>query len=176
MAHEHTSGGKSQARQSKGRDYNAELHLELEDVYTSQKRELVINGKKIRLTIPAGVENGQIIKINGLGEEGINGESKGDLYLIFAIENHTKFKLENHNLYSTVALDLYTAVLGGTITVDTFDGKVKLKIIPGTQNDTKVKLKEKGFPVYKKEGVFGDLFITYQVIIPTHLDKKEKEL
>jgi curved DNA-binding protein len=171
-----TSGGRSQTRQSKGGDYNAELQLDLKDVYTTQKRELTINGKKIRLTIPAGVENGQIIKISGLGAEGLNGGPKGDLYITFAIENNTKFKLEKHNLYSTVNLDLYSAILGGEITVDTFDGKVKLKVMPGTQNGTKVKLKGKGFPVYKKEGHFGDLYITYQIEIPTNLSEKEKEL
>ena len=169
-------GGRSQTRQSKGGDYNAELHLDLKDVYTTQKRELTINGKNIRLTIPAGVENGQVIKISGMGAEGSNGGPKGDLYITFTIENHTKFKLDKHNLYSTVDLDLYTAILGGEITVDTFDGKVKLKVLPGTQNGTKVKLKGKGFPVYKKEGVFGDLYITYQIVVPTKLTEKEKEL
>ena len=171
-----TSGGRSQNRQSKGSDYNAELNLDLKEVYTTQKRELNISGKKIRLTIPAGVENGQIIKISGMGAEGSNGGPKGDLYITFTIENNTKFKLEKHNLYFTVDLDLYSAILGGEITVDTFDGKVKLKVIPGTQNGTKVKLKGKGFPVYKKEGSFGDLYITYQIVIPTNLSEKQKEL
>ena len=169
------SGGR-QTRQTKGGDFNAELHLDLKDVYTTQKRELTINGKKIRLTIPAGVENGQIIKIKGLGAEGLNGGTKGDLYLTFTIENRSKFKLDKHNLYSTIDLDLYTAILGGEITVETFDGKVKLKVLPGTQNGTKVKLKGKGFPVYKKEGFFGDLYVSYQILIPTQITEKEKEL
>jgi curved DNA-binding protein len=111
-----------------------------------------------------------------MGAEGINDGPKGDLYITFTIENRTKFKLEKHNLYSTVDLDLYTAILGGEITVATFDGKVKLKVLPGTQNGTKVKLKGKGFPLYKKEGVFGDLYIAYQIVIPTNLSEKEKEL
>lgn len=170
------SGGRRPTRQSKGGDYNAELNLDLKDVYTTQKRELTINGKKIRLTIPAGVENGQVIKISRMGAEGANGGPKGDIYITFTIQNNTKFKLDKHNLHSTVDLDLYSAILGGEITVDTFDGKVKLKVIPGTQNSTKVKLKGKGFPVYKKEGVFGDLYITYQIVIPTNLTEKEKEL
>ena len=170
------SGGRSRTAAFKGGDYNAELHLDLKDVYTTQKRELTINGKKIRLTIPAGVENGQVIKISGMGAEGANGGPKGDLYITFTIANNTKFKLDKHNLHSTVDLDLYSAILGGEITVDTFDGKVKLKVLPGTQNGTKVKLKGKGFPVYKKEGVFGDLYITYQIVIPTNLSEKEKEL
>lgn len=170
------SRGRGRTAAFKGQDFNAELHLDLKDVYTTHKRTLTINGKNIRLTIPAGVENGQVIKIPGQGSEGANGGPKGDLYLTFNIENHTNFKLDQHNLYSTVDLDLYTALLGGEITANTFDGKVKLTVKPGTQNGTKVKLKGKGFPVYKKEGEFGDLYISYQITIPTNLTEKEKEL
>jgi curved DNA-binding protein len=174
------SGGSPRGSQRnagfKGQDFNAELHLDLKDVYTTHKRTLTINGKNIRLTIPAGVENGQIIKISGQGGEGANGGPKGDLYLTFNIENHTDFKLDKHNLYTTVDLDLYTALLGGEITANTFDGKVKLTVKPGTQNGTKVKLKGKGFPVYKTEGEFGDLYISYQIILPVNLTEREKEL
>ena len=73
-------------------------------------------------------------------------------------------------------MDLYTALLGGDLQVDTLDGKVKLKVAPETQSNTKVKLKGKGFPMYKKEGEFGDLYITYNVKLPTQLTEKEKEL
>lgn len=172
-------GGQKGSRRTtafKGQDFNVELHLDLKDVYTTHKRTLTINGKNIRLTIPAGVENGQVIKISGQGGEGANGGPKGDLYLTFNIENHTDFKLDKHNLYTTVNLDLYTALLGGETTANTFDGKVKLTVKPGTQNGTKVKLKGKGFPVYKKEGEFGDLYISYQILLPTNLTEKEKEL
>jgi curved DNA-binding protein len=168
--------GRSRSAAFKGQDFNAELHLDLKDVYTTHKRTLTINGKNIRLTIPAGVENGQVIKIPGQGGDGANGGPKGDLYLTFTIENHTNFKLDKHNLYETVDLDLYTAILGGEITANTFDGKVKLTVKPGTQNGTKVKLKGKGFPVYKKEGEFGDLYITFQILVPTNLSPREKEL
>ena len=171
-----SAGGRSRNIPSKGQDFNAELHLDLKEVYTTHKRTLTINGKNIRLTIPAGVENGQVIKIKGLGGEGSNGGTKGDLYLTFSIKNNTAFKLDKHNLYTTADLDLYTAVLGGDCIVDTFDGKVKLTVTPGTQNGTKVKLKGKGFPVYKKEGEFGDLYVSYQILIPTNLSEKEKEL
>jgi curved DNA-binding protein len=172
-----TSGRqRGQSAQFKGQDFTTELHLDLKDVFTTHKRTLNINGKNIRITIPAGVENGQQIKISGMGSEGSRGGPKGDLYITFTVENHTNFKLDKHNLYSTVEVDLYTAILGGEITADTFDRKVKLTVKPGTQNGTKVKLKGKGFPIYKKEGEFGDLYITYQVKIPTHLSEKEKEL
>lgn len=163
-------------RRFKGQDFNAELHLNLEDVYEPHKQVLTVNNKKIRLTIPAGVENGQIIKIKGKGEAGINGGPSGDLHITFSIKNHTKFKREGNNLYASVDLDLYTAILGGEITIDTFNSKVKLKIVPDTLNGTKVKLKGKGFPVYKKDNKFGDLIITYQIKIPTKLNDKEKEL
>lgn len=171
-----SGGGGRGSAQFKGQDFNAELHLELKDVFTTHKRTLTINGKNIRITIPAGVENGQQIKISGMGGEVSGGGPKGNLYITFSVENHTKFKRDKNNLYATVNLDLYTALLGGEITADTFDGKVKLTVKPGTQNGTKVKLKEKGFPIYKKEGEFGDLYLTYQIQIPTNLSEKEKEL
>ena len=174
-------GGRSSYSQSsspkfKGQDYSAELHLNLKDVYTSQQQVLTVNGKKIRLTIPAGVENGQVIKIKGKGGLGINGGPNGDLHIKFIIENHTQFKREGNNLYLTVDLDLYTSILGGEITIDTFNGKVKLKIKPETKNESKVKLKGKGFPFYKKEGKFGNLIITYHIKTPTNLSEKEIEL
>ena len=160
----------------RGQDFNAELQLKLQDVYTTHKQTLTVNGKNIRITIPAGIENGQTIKIPGHGGPGVNGGPNGDLYITFNISNNTKFKRKENNLYTTVDLDLYKAMLGGEITIDTFDSKVKLKVKPETQNGTKVKLKGKGFPVYKQEGSFGDLIITYNLRIPTGLSQKEKDL
>ena len=168
----------SRTRQPKfrGQDFNAELQLDLKDVYTSHKRTLTVNNKNIRITIPAGVENGQVIKITGHGAPGANGGPHGDLYIHFLITNTTKFKREGDNLYLTTDLDLYTALLGGTILVETFDGKAKLNIKPETENGTTVKLKGKGFPKYKKENVFGDLYITFNIKTPKNLTAKEKEL
>lgn len=171
-----TFGGSQRNVRFKGQDYNAELQLDLKDVYTEHKRTLTINNKNIRITIPAGVENGQTIKIKGHGGKGVNGGPNGDLYIQFSIQNHSKFKRDKDNLYTTVDLDLYTALLGGDLMVDTFNGKVKLTVKPETQNGTKVKLKGKGFPKYKKTDQFGDLYITYQIKTPTKLTDKEKEL
>ncbi len=159
-----------------GQDFNAELHLDLKDIYKTHKQTITVNGKSIRLTIPAGVENGQVLKIPGHGGDGMNGGTNGDLYITFIVSNSTAFKREGNDLHTGIDLGVYTAVLGGEIMVDTFDGKVKLKVKPETQNGTQVKLKGKGFPVYKKEGEFGDLFITYRIIIPTTLTEREKEL
>lgn len=170
--------GGSRSRQVKyrGQDFNAELQLDLIDAYKTQKQTLTVNGKKIRITIPAGIENGQTIKIQGHGGPGSNGGPNGDLYITFSIANHATIKRLGDNLYTTVDLDLYTAVLGGEITVKTLDGQVKLKVAPETQNGSKIKLKGKGFPVYKNEGHFGDLIITWNVKIPKNLTKRQKEL
>jgi curved DNA-binding protein len=172
------TGNSGRGRQVKyrGEDLNAELNLNLLDAYKTHKQTLTINGKQIRITIPAGIENGQTIKIPGHGSEGINGGPNGDLYITFSIANHEVFKRLGNNLYASVDLNLYTAVLGGEISFNTLDGKVKLKVKPETQNGTKVKLKGKGFPVYKNEGEFGDLLLTYTVRIPTNLTTKQKEL
>ena len=170
------SRSRSRSHAFKGPDFSSELQLNLEDAYTTHKQTITVNGKNIRFTIPAGIENGQTIKIAGHGGEGSGGGPKGDLYITFTINNHPVFKRDKENLYVTENIDLYKAVLGGEITVATFDGKVKLKISPGTQNGAKVKLKGKGFPVYKKEGEFGDLYITFQIKIPTNLSNKETEL
>ncbi len=160
----------------RGEDYTAELRLTLNDAYTTHRRTLTVNGKQIRITIPAGIENGQTIRIAGHGGPGINGGPDGDLYITFLIERHSKFRRLGNDLYMSVEIDLYKAVLGGEITIDTLSGRVKLKVKPETQNGTKVKLRNKGFPVYKKEGQFGDLYITYFVRIPTGLTEKQKSL
>ena len=160
----------------KGQDFNASLQLQLNDVYTSQQQVLTVNGKQIRLTIPAGITNGQVIKISGKGGPGTNGGPNGDLFIEFQILNTTPFKRDGSNLYKTVDLNLYRAILGGDLTVETFDGKVKLNLKSPTQNGDQVKLKGKGFPVYKKEGQFGDLYITYNIKMPEKLSDEERQL
>ena len=171
-------GARSRRSQAKyrGQDYNAELQLSLMDAYTTHKQTLTINGKNVRITIPAGVENGQQIKLKGYGSPGANGGPNGDLFITFVITNNTGFRREGNDLYKTEDIDLYTALLGGEKTIDTLGGKIKLKVSPETQNGTKIRLKGKGFPVYKKEGEFGDLYITWDVKLPTNLTQKQKDL
>ncbi len=169
-------GGRGRQVKFRGQDYQTELRLDAEAAYTTHKQTLNVNGKSIRITVPAGVENEQSIRIPGQGGPGVNGGPNGDLYLTFFVAPHPRFKRVGKDLYLTQELDLSTAMLGGEITVDTMDGKVKLKVAPETQPGTKVKLKGKGFPVYKQEGQFGDLFVTYTVKLPTALSDREKEL
>jgi len=170
------NAGRSRQVKFRGEDYNAQLQLNLSDAYETRKQTLTVNGGNIRITIPAGIENGQTIKIAGHGGPGINGGPNGDLYITFSIANHPGIKRLGNDLYIQIDLELYTAVLGGEITIDTLSGKVKLKVKPETQNGSKVKLKGKGFPVYKSDGQFGDLYITYVVKIPTSLTERQKNL
>lgn len=160
----------------RGEDYRATLELNLTDILETRKQTITVNGKNIRLTIPAGVENGQTIKVAGYGGLGMNGGPPGDLYITFTIQNNTRFKREGHDLYTDLETDLYTAVLGGEMIIDTLTGKVKIKVPAGTQNGSKVKLRGKGLPVYKKEGRSGDLYVTFRVKLPVNLSEREKEL
>ena len=166
--------GRSRTFKYRGEDYNAELHLDLIDAYKTHKRSLTVDGSNIRITIPAGIENGQTIKITGHGGKGLGGGPDGDLYITFSIADDPKFSRVGNNLFTTVDLDLFTAVLGGEIIIETLNGKVKLKVNPETQNGTRIKLKNKGFPVYKKEGQFGDLYITYSIKAPKEFNSKAK--
>ncbi len=171
-------GTRSQSRRSayRGEDYQAKLQMELTDVLAERKEVITVHGKKVRITIPAGVEDGQVIKLKGYGGAGVNDGPPGDLYITFAIQNNTAFQRVGSDLHRTVSVSLYTAVLGGEEIVETLTGKVKLNLKPGTQNGTKTRIKGKGFPVYKQPGKAGDLYITFQVKIPTGLSEKEKAL
>jgi curved DNA-binding protein len=168
--------GRSTQTKFRGQDYNAELKLTLTEAMETHQQTLTVNGKNIRITIPAGIENGQVIKLKGYGAPGVNGGPSGDLYITFSIANDTSFKRLGNDLFTTAAIDLYTAVLGGEITIDTLKGKVKLKVNPETQYGTKIRLKGKGFPVYKKEAEAGDLYVTYEIKLPTNLTREQKEL
>lgn len=160
----------------KGQDVHAELNLNLRDAATTHQQTFDINGKKVRITIPAGVYDGQQIKLKGHGSPGHNGGPNGDLYITFNIPADPDFERIGDDLKTNVPIDLYTAVLGGDVKVNTLTGSVNLKVKPETQNGVTVRLKGKGFPVYKKEGQFGDLFVTYDVKLPTNLTDKQKQL
>ena len=123
------SGNRSQAK-FKGQDYNAELQLSVKEAFTTHPKTLTVNGKNVRITIPAGVENGQVIKLKGYGAPGRNGGPAGDLFITFVIPNDVKFKRMGNDLYSTEEIDLYTALLGGEKIIDTLSGKIRMEVKP----------------------------------------------
>ena len=169
-------GGRGRQVKFRGQDYQAESQLELVDASKTHKQTLNVNGKQIRITVPAGVENGQTIRIQGHGGPGVNGGPNGDLYITFNVKDHPRFKRIGADLRTNVDLDLYTAMLGGDLLLDTLDGSVKLKVAPETQNGSRVKLKGKGLPMYKKDGQFGDLYVTYTIKLPTKLSDEQRAL
>ena len=169
-------GNKSRQTKYRGQDYNSELQLTLVEALETHQQTITVNGKNLRITIPAGVETGQVIKLKGHGAPGVNGGPAGDLFITFVIASNPNFKRTGNDLYTNASIDLYTALLGGETTIDTLTGKVKLKVSPETQHGTKIRLKGKGFPLYKKDGEFGDLYVTYEVKLPTSLTDKQKEL
>ena len=160
----------------RGQDYTTELQVSLTDAAQTHKQVITVNGKNLRITIPAGIADGQTIKLKGQGGPGVNGGPAGDLYITFSIPEDSRFQRVGDDLYVTVPLNLYTAILGGEQIIETMDNKVKLKVAPGTQNNSKVRLKGKGFPVYKQDGTFGDLIVTYSIDIPTKLTDRQREL
>lgn len=168
--------GSQRATQFRGQDYHSTLTISLSEAFHTHKQTFTVNGKNIRITVPAGIEQGQEIKLKGHGAPGANGGPNGDLYITFDLHNDTPYLRKGNDLYLDYPLDLYKAVLGGEEIVETLSGKVKMKIAPETQNGTKVRLKGKGFPVYKKEGQYGDLYLTYTLQLPKKLTDKEKEL
>ncbi|HPH86227.1 MAG TPA: J domain-containing protein [Ferruginibacter sp.] len=169
-------GGGQRKTKFRGHDVNATLNLNLTDAFTTHPQTITLNGKNIRIKIPAGIENGQVIKLAGHGAPGAQGGPNGDLYITFQINNNSPFNRMKNDLHLNQEIDLYTALLGGDVTIDTMHGKLKLKVKPETQNNTKIRVKGKGFPVYKSEGNFGDLYVTYSVKLPQNLTEKQKEL
>lgn len=168
--------GSSGSHTFRGQDYTTELNLSLAEAAETHKRVITVDGKNLRITVPAGIANGQTIKLKGQGGAGTNGGPAGDLYITFIIADDSRFKRVGDDLYLTSPLDLYTAILGGEQLIEAMGSKLKLNVKPGTQNNSKVRLKGKGFPVYKEPGKAGDLIVTYSIDIPTNLSEKQKEL
>lgn len=160
----------------RGTDYEAELHLTLRDAAETHKQVLSVNGKSIRVTIPAGVADGQRLKLRGHGGEAPQGGTRGDLYITFRIAPDNTFTRSGDDLYIRTALPLTTAVLGGEVNVPTLTGDVRMKVGAGTQPSGKMRLRGKGMPKYKKETERGDLIVTFDVHIPETLTDEQRAL
>lgn len=161
-------------RKSGGEDLQATLTITLRDAATTHKQTFSINGEKIRITIPAGIADGQKIRIKGRGAIGDDG-SRGDLYITFRIEPDKMFARDGNNLLLTATTDMYTLLLGGEVTLPALDGNVRMTIKACTPPDSKLRLKGKGFPIYKREGERGDLIVTLKMRMPA-LNERQKSL
>lgn len=168
--------GRTKPQTRPGQDFEAELQLTLQEAATTHRRIVRLLDRKLRITLPAGIADGQRIRLAGKGGKGMNGAPDGDLYITIHITPDPRFERLGDDLKTTAHITLYTALLGGEITIGTLTGKVKLKVRPLTQNLSKVRLRGKGFPRYKQEGEAGDLIVTFQVDLPKELTPKQQEL
>ncbi len=136
----------------------------------------IANRKKIQVSIPAGIDNGQCVRIRDKGEPGTNGGPRGDLLVEVVVGRHPIFQRQDENIYSTVPMSFAIAALGGEIVIDTVDGKVIYDVKAGTQTDTKVRLKGKGVPSLRNRDIRGDHYVTLVVQVPDKLSHEAKDL
>lgn len=180
------AGRQSQARQyqsnarsassRRGRDTKAEVDIQLKDVLTGVEKQFRVNGERVKIKIPAGIEDGKRLKLKGKGEAHRPGGSKGDLYLKINVEEPEGIERKGDDIYQNMPIDLYTAVLGGEMTAQTLNGKIKLNVPPETQNGKVFRLAGRGVPQFKSSSKKGDYYLKTDIQIPEKLSSKEKEL
>ena len=152
-------------QQQRGNDLQATMHLTLQEAAKTERRILEIGNEKIAITIPGGVADGQKIRIKERGKRNPYSNRRGDLYITFHIEPDRRFTREGDDLHTTVTCDIYTLLLGGEAIVPTLDGSIRMNIKPGTQPDSKLRLRGKGMPHYKNSG-HGDMIVTIKATLP----------
>lgn len=168
-------GGAGRSGAYSGQDYKADLEISLQEAYSGTARSFAIDGRQLRIRLKPGIEDGQTLRLKGKGQQVPNGAA-GDLYLNIRVAEHPQFRREGAHLYTQVSVDLYTALLGGQITIPTLSGEVKITIPDKTSNDKVLRLKGKGMPVYGRATEHGDLYVTIKVELPQHLSAEEVDL
>jgi len=157
-----------------GPDYEATVHLSLEEANRGTQFELEIDGRKVTARIPKGATDGMRLRLRGQGGPGVNGGANGDLYLNVQLHPHALFRVSGHDLYLDLPLTPWEAALGATVEVPTLDGAVNLKVPPNTTAGRKLRLAKKGLA--KPSGGEGDLYAIVQIVNPTVLNEREREL
>lgn len=166
--------GGMRATEQKPQDQQATLNIPLREAAVTHKQTFSINGENIRITLPAGISDGQQICLRGRGAKDAGGR-RGDLYITLHIEPDPLFERKGDDLFITATADIYTLLLGGEVKLPTLGGEVRMNIKAGTPPDSKLRLRGKGFPKYKKEGEAGDLIVTIKLLMPT-LNEQQREL
>jgi curved DNA-binding protein len=177
-------GGGGRARQSRssqrapirGQDTEHVVTISLGEALTGTERRLTVDGKRYTVKIPAGARSGTRVRLGGKGQTGYAGGQPGDLYLVVDVLDDPHFERKEDDLYGDCTIDVYTAVLGGEVSVPTLDGAVKLKIPAGTQSGQKFRLAGKGMPRLRSPQQRGDLYVTALIQVPTNLSQDERQL
>jgi curved DNA-binding protein len=172
------AGGNGRRRRTafKGDDFSAETTLSMEEAYHGSTRLIKLDEQMIKVTIPKGIAHEQVLRIAGKGADGLNGGSKGDLLITVKIAPHPEFHRKGNDLHRDMAVELYTAMLGGKTLVKTLKGAVKVDIPKETQNHKVLILRGLGMPLFGRKEAFGDLFVTVDIHLPDHLTNQETDL
>lgn len=168
-------GRRSRSRSMKGQDLNATVNMTLLEAYNGSQRIFNIGNHTIKVSIKPGVSDGQVLRVKGKGNPGINGGENGDLLLKINVSQDPEYQRNGDDLVKNVNVDFYTAILGGKVEVQTLKGLVNVPIKPMTQSDSVLRLKGLGMPHYGKEGE-GVMLLKVKVVIPEHFSEKELEL
>ena len=160
----------------KGRDVTAEIEITLLEAYHGTSRQFKLDGQTIKLNIKPGIKDGQKLRMSGKGSPGVSGATSGDLYITVKVGQHSYFKRQGDDLYMDKPVDLYTAVLGGKIDVNTFKGNIKVDVPKETESGKVLRLRGMGMPISDKPSKFGDLYVKIILQIPKNLSTQEQDL
>lgn len=163
-------------RVRRGQNIDYPVTVSLLEAYQGATRSISKSGRQLQVKIPAGVYTGAKIRVAGEGEAGLNGGENGDLHLVIQVAEDKRFRREENDLYTEFDLPLYTALLGGKVSIPTINGNVTLTIPPETQNGKRFRLRGKGMPHLKNPENFGDLYATCVVRLPSDLSPAERDL
>lgn len=159
---------------ARGQDLQTDIEITLDEAYHGTTRLISKDGRRLQVKIPRGARTGTKVRIAGEGSEGAY--ESGDLYLHVHVINDDRFRRENDDLYVDAFIDLYTAILGGEVSIPTMTGRVTLKVNPGTQPGQLIRVRGRGMPLLRDSDRFGDLFVRVHVDLPTNLSEEEREL
>ena len=162
--------------QTAGHDLRLDLDISLDEAYHGTTRQFQVDGEKLQIHLKPGMYDGQQIRVKGKGGKGRGNGPRGDIFGFVHLQKHPRFRVDKNDLHCTVAVDLYTALLGGKTTVDTLKGTIKINVAPGTENGKVLRLKNMGMPYYDQPDKFGDLYAKVNIILPKDLSTKEQEL
>lgn len=159
-----------------GEDITQRVMITLEEAYTGTTRTIVKEGRKVRVTIPAGATDGTKVRLAGEGAPGYNGGNPGDLFLMVEVQKNPLFERNGNDLTTDVRVDAFTAMLGGEVEVATLSRPIRLKVTPGTQSGRRFRLAGKGMPLMREPEKFGDLFARVVITVPEHLTEEQHTL
>lgn len=160
----------------KGRDYEGKLTISLKDAYLGSETIITLDDEKIKIKIPAGVTDGQVLRVKGKGGKGTRGAESGNLFLHITVAENPRYERKQNDLYTEIKVPLYTAMLGGQVEIDSLKGNYAVTITKETQNGKVLRMKGLGMPVYGQKNKYGDLYLKIMIEIPQRLTEEEREL